>query len=747
MAQLSNAEILERTLDGEIPADECIRMFVSRDSGLCSADEGTHVDYKLKLDLHDENSYAETARDLLAFSNSSGGLLVFGVSDSKEVFGHQRVDSRALRDKLGPYVGTRTDYELGHCNLNVQGREKTIPFILVPRSHTAYPSLLRKDIKTPGAFSRKVKYLRGSLFYRVNDETRVEPTGGDIDTRASELGFTGASPRTRSSFLLEEDRPGIRLYSHINDRFFGRESEVVEIISKFDDVRGRGVSIAGLGGIGKTELAIEIVHKIFRSGRFKKIYSGSAKQTVLGAFGAQATDPFFSDFPSFLRDLGAWLGVDLHSVPLAEAKVQCLAELKKSPKTLLFLDNLETVDDGRLFQFLDQEIPENVWLLTTSRVHKVRNWIYAKQLDALNPRDAAHLLRHELKRHGLENCASTPIDRLEALAIQLQRHPLLVRWFAWSCKRRPEVWESGPIKVPRDDVEAFCVGQTLKNLPIAAQRLLAAIVVTEGQLETTPDCLEKVASVTGSGLEFSLYELESAGLISQLVDDETGRITYLSVPLAGNPARELARQNHWEEELARGLRDYQAALSPSPRPDPLIRDLLEIDPRKFKKMSADEIGDLKRRVQRANSRPHGFKAELMVIAAECERHLGNIITADDMYREIADQLCSLPPNDITERTAKILLEAATVAKMRSRTEQQLNRAIGYLKAVETTPYSILRVLGTLVELHALKGDKEGYKQYLRRVTNLRDREAGRFSQTQLFALEDALQRARSFMNE
>jgi hypothetical protein len=332
----------------------------------------------------------------------------------------------------------------------------------------------------------------------------------------------------------------------------GRSSDVAEVLSKFDDARGRGVSIAGLGGIGKTELAIEVVAQLYKSGRFKFIYSGSAKKLLLGAFGPQLTDPCFADFPGFLRDLGAWLGLDFQSsTTLEEMKPRCLKELKSGRKGLLFVDNLETVDDGRLFHFLDHEIPENIWLLTTSRVHKIKNYIYSKSLDAMNPQDAAHLLRHELKRQGLVEYASMPIATLEQRAIQLQRHPLLIRWYAWSCRRQPDNWSKALKAVPREEVESFCVGHTLLHLSFAARKVLSAIATTQDQIEVTPECLERVAGTLTAELETSLYELECAGLVSIAVDDRSGQTTFTTVPLATEPARGLARQNDWESSFYR----------------------------------------------------------------------------------------------------------------------------------------------------------------------------------------------------
>ena len=733
MAPLNLDELLARVLSGDARPADYLLAAADRNSATFQSGEGLHLDFKVSVDPHDEAAAAELARDILGFSNTEGGLIAFGVSDVGEVVGAPRLDSRVVHAVLGPYLGTRVDFEVGEATPVVRGYQRTLPYVLVRRALTSYPNLIRKDVIGSGPLRRKVKYLRGSLFYRVDAETRVEPTGGDIDARASELGFTGASPRTRSSFLLEEDRPGVRLYSHINDRFVGREQELGQILAKFEDARGRGVSIAGLGGIGKTELAIEVVRRLYRSGRFRTLYSASAKKTLLGAFGPQPTDPFFSDFPSFLRDLGAWLGIDLPTTAsLLEMENACTSELARVKKCLLFVDNLETIDDGRLFSFLDDRVPSNVWLLTTSRIHKVKNYLYLKQLDFLNARDAAHLLRHELKRQGLEDLASTPIEQLEDLCRRLHQHPLTIRWYAWSCKKDRKLWASGPGKIPGDEIEAFCVGQTLQTITQTALKVLAAVAATEGQVDLGPDCVERVSAVSGAALEDALYELESAGLISSSVNDETGQVFYSMVPLATVPAREIARKYHWEEEFARGLRSFVAPVGRGPAPDPLIRDLLEFDPRTLQRMQPEEIADLKRRVE--------------ALAAECERHSHNIITADELYKEAADGIVALGVAKTNERYAKILLEAATVAKMRSQTPQQLQRAISYLNVIQTLPFASLRVLGTLVELCALAGDQKNYEEFLRRVTSLKSKETGRFSPSQINALDEALARAKTAMS-
>jgi hypothetical protein len=50
----------------------------------------------------------------------------------------------------------------------------------------------------------------------------------------------------------------------------------------------------------------------------------------------------------------------------------------------------------------------------------------------------------------------------------------------------------------------------------------------------------------------------------------------------------------------------------------------------------------------------------------------------------------------------------------------------------------------LTEFYAMVNDRGGYEKYWRRVTNLRDSNPGRFSESQLAALEEALHRASDY---
>jgi len=745
MVHLSDDHILQRLVGGELELAKGIAALCDKDLRRFRPEEGQLHDYKLIIDTERSASVGELARDILGFSNSDGGVLIAGVADDKTAVGHGKIDFMLLRDALGVFIGTRVDFELEEVIVTLKGKTCSLVVVKVRRSQTAYPNLLRKDIEPEIGAARKIKYVRGTMFYRQGSETRAESPYGDIESRAREQRFSEAAPLTRISFVLQEDKPGLRMYAPINDRFFGREAELGDLVSKFDDPRGRGVSIAGFGGMGKTELAVRLVMELRRRGKFQTIYSASAKQSVLGPSGVRQTDPFFIDFPTFLNDLAGWLGFTPSGTNPKELAAVCLRELAKPKRVLLFVDNLETVTDGDLLSFLDNELPPNCWLVATARVHRIRNFVYPKELHEMEPDDAARLLRHELKRQGLDTLAATPIDELRAKAKYLFCHPLAIRWFAWASRKDSVVWTSGIGRTDIRELESFCVAHTLGMLDVDTQRVLGATLAISGVAEATGECIQKTSGLAESRVDQSLWDLECSGMI-YAVTDENGVTTYSVAPLAQRPAAELSNRQRWEGEFVHNLSAFVRLRRDAPPDSPLVRDLLNLEPRRIQDYTGAEKQELLARIERALPRcPEKFQLKLLWLRAECHRHLDSLISADDQYQECANAaLSQIGSGFKSSDNIRMLLEAATVAKARAQSEPQLRRAISYLEAIRDDDSYPLRVLGTLTELYALLNDRAGYEKYLSRVQAYRESHPG-LRDSHIDSLEDALSRARGHL--
>jgi hypothetical protein len=412
----------------------------------------------------------------------------------------------------------------------------------------------------------------------------------------------------------------------------------------------------------------------------------------------------------------------------------------------LYIDNLETVTDRQLLAFLDNKLPPNCWLIATARVHKIRNFVYPKELREMEPDDAARLLRHELKRQGLDERSATTIADLRTKAVELFCHPLAIRWFAWACKKDAAVWESGVGDAGVRELETFCVAHTLGSLDLATLRVLGAILAIEGVSDPNEECIGITSGLPQSTVEQSLWELECSGMIQSVIDED-GITTYSVAPMAERPGAELARNRGWEGDYVQNLRQYIRLHRDTPPESPLIRDLANQEPRRIQFYNREEKQELVARVDRALPRcPDKYKRKLNWLKAECHRHLDLPVSADDLYRECADSILAegkLKNAEVDK--IRILLEAATVAKARAQTEPQIRRAISYLHALEHTEFAHLRVLGTLTEYYAILGDRGNYEKYRRYVTSYRD-SSGYISDSHLDALEEALERAHSYLD-
>jgi hypothetical protein len=82
------------------------------------------------------------------------------------------------------YIGTMVSYETGFLSSPCQ-RKRVNPSVHPCISvYARIPEPFEEGHPDARRVGRKVKYMRGSLFYREGDQTLVEPTGGDIDAQA-----------------------------------------------------------------------------------------------------------------------------------------------------------------------------------------------------------------------------------------------------------------------------------------------------------------------------------------------------------------------------------------------------------------------------------------------------------------------------------------------------------------------------------------------------------------------------------
>jgi hypothetical protein len=166
MASVDVETLIHKMLAGDALPEDLILNLVNRETGRVVLEEGQFMDFKLSVELSEPRAMGELAKDILGFSNSEGGLILVGASDDGLVVGHPIVESRKIYEGIRAWIGTRINSEAGNKLVTILGKNANVTYVLVRRTQSHFPELLRKDVELRPGLLRKVKYLRGSLPYR-----------------------------------------------------------------------------------------------------------------------------------------------------------------------------------------------------------------------------------------------------------------------------------------------------------------------------------------------------------------------------------------------------------------------------------------------------------------------------------------------------------------------------------------------------------------------------------------------------
>ena len=129
------------------------------------------------------------------------------------------------------------------------------------------------------------------------------------------------------------------------------------------------ISIEGLGGIGKTTLALSIAYRMLRSRAFEAIVFTSAKSSRLTAAGVLPRLQPDRTLRDIFRAIAQTLDcVDILLQPFDRQLAQIQVQLSRQ-RTLLVIDNLETIEDWQSIQAFLYDLPVTVKVLLTSRQH------------------------------------------------------------------------------------------------------------------------------------------------------------------------------------------------------------------------------------------------------------------------------------------------------------------------------------------------------------------------------------------
>ena len=312
------------------------------------------------------------------------------------------------------------------------------------------------------------------------------------------------------------------------------------------------VLIDGIGGIGKSALALEYAHRHIRDywdlefeERWNAIIWVSAKGQFLKSHGLESRPR--SQTLKTLDDICRTVAITLEKEELLHQKHVSTydlirRELGKS-RNLLIVDNLESVDDESLISFL-REIPAPSKVLITSRKQvDVAYRIRLKEISFENVKRLIHI-KEQAKEIIVGNKHQKELyDRIGGV-------PLAI---IWSLSQLAMGFEMSSviqkIDTPSNEIAQYCFESIVQNLTSDALKLLMTLSMFA--VDGSREAIGGVAKLADSERDVGLVELERYSLVNRFA----GRFDLL--PLTKQFVIELrSRDPQMDAEISESFTNY-----------------------------------------------------------------------------------------------------------------------------------------------------------------------------------------------
>ena len=326
-----------------------------------------------------------------------------------------------------------------------------------------------------------------------------------------------AAPRPAAP---ERPRPWHNLPQRTYTQFIGRQAEseqLTRLLLPHPRSRHFVITIDGIGGVGKSALSLELAHgyreryqTLPDDERFAAIIWVSAKRTLLTASGIQQRRQTFNTLDDLFREVAMVLEQPAILQAVSDERRSLVERALAAQRTLLIVDNLETVDDEELLSFL-RELPDPTKAIITTR-HRI-DIAYALRLTGMPRADALRLMAVEGEA---KDVSLTPAE-MDDLERRTGGVPLAIQWSIGLMSLGHSVDSVlRRLGQGQSDIARFCFAESVTRIRGRdAHRLLLALALFERSVSRK--MLGEVAGLAGDpvGRDDGLAELLRLSLVNQ----------------------------------------------------------------------------------------------------------------------------------------------------------------------------------------------------------------------------------------
>lgn len=229
------------------------------------------------------------------------------------------------------------------------------------------------------------------------------------------------------------------------------------------------ISIIGVGGIGKTSLVLSCLYDMLDEGinfntiiwitlKTKGLYNGDFKE--------------IKNVILNLDDNFKQLNKNFESDNLAN--VQDILSYMEYNKTLLVIDNLETLSNDKTIIKLFEEIPQGSKILITSRIG-VGNYEQSFQLNALDEKEAIFYFRRLTNVYKVNVLIKQNDSLIKKYLRKLNNNPLAIKWFVINVGKGMDPYDI--LNNHITDLTDFCLSNIYEKLSEDAKYILRIILI------------------------------------------------------------------------------------------------------------------------------------------------------------------------------------------------------------------------------------------------------------------------------
>lgn len=257
--------------------------------------------------------------------------------------------------------------------------------------------------------------------------------------------------------------------------FIGRTKDVDEIKKLI--FSNKVVSILGDGGIGKTALAVKVAYDLVDMGDkcpFELIIWTSAKTTMLTSKGIEEIYTAITDYTGLISVIS-----DSIDNSISENKLDSIVEYLELFKTLIIIDNLETIQSEEVRDFI-RRAQTKCNIVITSRIG-LGELEYPRTLNGLSENECAKLIREIARIRNSDILLKLPQNTLADIASKLYYNPLALKWFVSTVEIGVSPQE---VLNNKDDLLNFCLTNVYEKLSDGAISVLNSIRASRRKLSS-----------------------------------------------------------------------------------------------------------------------------------------------------------------------------------------------------------------------------------------------------------------------